>query len=171
MKKGKKHVSAVLLVLLLVLVGPSTYVQSRTVNYGPITFTPSTNETNVDVNISSIQVPANHTITSGYLAIEPVWETVESNGTYFGADLPNAWSNGTHNLTSSLAHAGQLSLATDSSVGALTDFESTKMVPTGWLTMGQDGEEWGVENLSLLQVGPSPRDGNHSLAYLSLIHI
>ena len=169
MKKGKKHVSAVLLVLLLVLVGPSTYVQSRTVNYGPITFTPSTNETNVDVNISSIQVPANHTITSGYLAIEPIWETVESNGTYFGADLPNAWSNGTHNLTSSLAHAGQLSLATDSSVGALTDFESTKMVPTGWLTMGQDGEEWGVENLSLLQVGPSPRDGNHSLAYRAMV--
>tara|TARA_B100001741_G_scaffold33348_2_gene23863 strand:- start:23749 stop:30069 length:6321 start_codon:yes stop_codon:yes gene_type:complete len=163
----KKHVSAVFLVLLLVLVGPSTYVQSRTVTYGPVSFQPATNETTIDANITSIQVPANHTITSGFMSIEPIWETVEENGTYFGADLSNAWANGTHNLTSSLAHGGQLSLATDSSVGTLTDFESTKMVPTGWLTMGHDGEVWGVENLSSLQTGPNPRDGNHSLAYLT----
>ena len=167
MNQPKKHVSAVFLVLLLVLVGPSTYVQSRTVTYGPVTFQPATNETTVDANITSIQVPANHTITSGFVSIEPVWETVEENGTYFGSGLPNAWANGTHNLTSSLAHGGQLSLATDSSVGSLTDFETTKMVPTGWLTMGQDGEAWGVQNLSSLQTGPSPRDGNHSLAYLT----
>ena len=167
MNQPKKHVSAVFLVLLLVLVGPSTYVQSRTVTYGPVTFQPATNETAIDANISSIQVPANHTITSGFVSIEPVWETVEENGTYFGSGLPNAWANGTHNLTSSLAHGGQLSLATDSSVGSLTDFETTKMVPTGWLTMGQDGEAWGVQNLSALQIGPPPRDGNHSLAYLT----
>ena len=166
MNQPKKHVSAVFLVLLLVLVGPSTYVQSRTVTYGPVTFQPATNETAVDANITSIQVPANHTITSGFVSIEPVWETVEENGTYFGSGLPNAWANGTHNLTSSLAHGGQLSLATDSSVGSLTDFETTKMVPTGWLTMGQDGEAWGVQNLSSLQTGPSPRDGNHTLCLL-----
>ncbi|MGB0781396.1 MAG: hypothetical protein ACPGQN_06395, partial [Candidatus Poseidoniaceae archaeon] len=167
MNQPKKHVSAVLLVLLLVLVGPSTYVQSRTVNYGPVTFQPGTNETMVDDNITSIQVPANHTITSGHLSIEPVWETIDENGTYFGTGLSNAWSNGTHDRTSSIAHGGKLSLSTDSSVGSLTDFEATKMVPTGWLTMGQDGEAWGVENLSSLQIGPSPRDGNHSLAYLT----
>ena len=167
MNQPKKHVSAVLLVLLLVLVGPSTYVQSRTVAYGPVTFQPATNETAIDANITSIQVPANHTITSGFLSIDPVWETVNDNGTYFGAELANAWANGTHNLTSSLAHGGKLSLATDSSVGSLTDFESTKLVPTGWLTTGQDGETWGVENLSSLQIGPDARDGNHSLAYLT----
>jgi hypothetical protein len=166
-KQPNKHVSAVLLVLLLVLVGPSTYVQSRTVNYGPTTFQPVQNETSIDSNISSIQVPANHTIVNGHITIEPVWEAVEENGTYFGANLPNAWGNGTHNQTSSLAHGGQLSLATDSSVGSLTDFETTKMVPTGWLTMGQDGEEWGVQNLSALQTGPTPRDGDHALAYLT----
>ena len=169
MNQPKKHVSAVFLVLLLILVGPSTYVQSRTVTYGPVTFQPGTNQTTVDANISSIQVPANHSITSGFLSIDPVWETVEENGTYFGAGLSNAWANGTHNLTSSLAHGGQLSLATDSSVGTLTDFEATKMVPTGWLTVGQDGEVWGVENLSALQTGPSPRDGNHSLAYRTTV--
>ena len=136
MNQPKKHVSAVLLVLLLVLVGPSTYVQSRTVNYGPVTFQPGTNETMVDDNITSIQVPANHTITSGHLSIEPVWKTIDGNGTYFGAGLSNAWSNGTHDRTSSIAHGGKLSLSTDSSVGSLTDFEATKMVPTGWLTMG-----------------------------------
>ena len=169
MNQPKKHVSAVFLVLLLILVAPSTYVQSRTVTYGPVTFQPATNETTVDANISSIQVPANHSITSGFVSVEPVWETVEENGTYFGANLPNAWGNGTHNLTSSLAHGGQLSLATDASVGSLTDFEATKMVPTGWLTMGKDGKIWGVENLSSLQTGPSPRDGNHSLAYRTMI--
>ena len=105
MNQPKKHVSAVFLVLLLVLVGPSTYVQSRTVTYGPVTFQPGTNETAVDANISSIQVPANHSITSGFLSIDPVWETVVENGTYFGAGLSNAWANGTHNLTSlSLIH-------------------------------------------------------------------
>ena len=88
MNQPKKHVSAVFLVLLLVLVGPSTYVQSRTVTYGPVTFQPATNETAVDANITSIQVPANHTITSGLVSIEPVWETVEENGTYFGSGLP-----------------------------------------------------------------------------------
>ena len=167
MKQPNKHVSAVLLVLLLVLVGPSTYVQSRTVSYGPGTFQPAQNETFVDTNISSIQVPANHTIIDGHITVEPVWESIDENGTYFGTTLPNAWANGTHNQTSSLAHGGQLSLATDSSVGSLTDFEVTKMVPTGWLTMGQDGEEWGVQNLSSLQTGPSPRDGDHALAYLT----
>ena len=167
MIQPNKHVSAVLLVLLLVLVGPSTYVQSRTVSYGPSTFQPVQNETFVDTNISSIQVPANHTIIDGHITVEPVWEAIEENGTYFGTTLPNAWANGTHNQTSSLAHGGQLSLATDSSVGSLTDFEITKMVPTGWLTMGQDGEEWGVQNLSSLPTGPSPRDGNHALAYLT----
>ncbi|MGB2156150.1 MAG: hypothetical protein ACPHZ4_04030 [Candidatus Poseidoniaceae archaeon] len=167
MIQPNKHVSAVLLVLLLVLVGPSTYVQSRTVSYGPSTFQPVQNETFVDTNISSIQVPANHTIIDGHITVEPVWEAIDENGTYFGTTLPNAWANGTHNQTSSLAHGGQLSLATDSSVGSLTDFEVTKMVPTGWLTMGQDGEEWGVQNLSSLQTGPSPRDGDHALAYLT----
>lgn len=167
MKQPNKHVSAVLLVLLLVLVGPSTYVQSRTVSYGPGTFQPAQNETFVDTNISSIQVPANHTIIDGHITVEPVWQSIDENGTYFGTTLPNAWANGTHNQTSSLAHGGQLSLATDSSVGSLTDFEVTKMVPTGWLTMGQDGEEWGVQNLSSLQTGPSPRDGDHALAYLT----
>ncbi|MGB1985513.1 MAG: hypothetical protein ACPHS8_03600 [Candidatus Poseidoniaceae archaeon] len=167
MIQPNKHVSAVLLVLLLVLVGPSTYVQSRTVSYGPSTFQPVQNETFVDTNISSIQVPANHTIIDGHITVEPVWESIDENGTYFGTTLPNAWANGTHNQTSSLAHGGQLSLATDSSVGSLTDFEVTKMVPTGWLTMGQDGEEWGVQNLSSLQTGPSPRDGDHALAYLT----
>ena len=88
MNQPKKHVSAVFLVLLLVLVAPSTYVQSRTVTYGPVTFQPATNETTVDANISSIQVPANHSITSGFVSVEPVWETVEENGTYFGANLP-----------------------------------------------------------------------------------
>ena len=165
MKQPSKHVSAVLLVLLLVLVGPSTYVQSRTVEYGPVTFQPLLNETSVDANISSIQVPANHTITNGHMTLEPVWKTVEENGTYFGINLPNAWANGTFDTTSALAHGGQLSLATDSSVGSLTDFETTKKVPTGWLTVGQDGDDWGVENLSSLQTGPSPRDGNHSLVY------
>ena len=77
MNQPKKHVSAVFLVLLLILVGPSTYVQSRTVTYGPVTFQPGTNETTVDANISSIQVPANHSITSGFLSIDPVWEIVE----------------------------------------------------------------------------------------------
>ena len=89
MNQPKKHVSAVFLVLLLVLVAPSTYVQSRTVTYGPVTFQPATNETMVDANISSIQVPANHSITSGFVSVEPVWEMVEENGTYFGANLPN----------------------------------------------------------------------------------
>ena len=169
MNQPKKHVSAALLVLLLVLVGPSTYVQSRTVGYGPVTFQPGTNETMVDDNITSIQVPANHTITSGHISIDPVWQTLDENGTYFGSGLSHSWSNGTHNRTSSIAHGGQLSLSTDSSVGSLTDFEAIKMVPTGWLTMGQDGEAWGVENLSSLQTGPSPRDGNHSLAYLTTV--
>ena len=166
MNQPKKPVSAVLLALLLVLVGPSSYVQSRTVTYGPATFQPGTNETMVDANISSIQVPANHTITSGFMTVEPVWETVEGNGSYYGGTHDHSWANGTYNDTFSLGFGGQLSLASDSSVGSLTDFESTKMVPTGWLTMGQDGEAWGVENLSSLQSGPSVRDGNHSLAYL-----
>ena len=146
MNQPKKPVSAVLLALLLVLVGPSSYVQSRTVTYGPATFQPGTNETMVDANISSIQVPANHTITSGFMTVEPVWETVEGNGSYYGGTHDHSWANGTYNDTFSLGFGGQLSLASDSSVGSLTDFESTKMVPTGWLTMGQDGEAWGVEN-------------------------
>ena len=117
MNQPKKPVSAVFLVLLLMLVGPSSYVQSRTVTHGPATFQPGTNETMVDANISSIQVPANHTITSGFMTVEPVWETVEGNGSYDGGTHDNSCANGPYKDTLSLGFGGQLPLAADSSVG------------------------------------------------------
>ena len=162
---------AVLLVALMVLVGPSTLVKGAPTitSSGEITLTPTPGNESVLTNISSIvQVPANHTITGGYLGIQTEWTPVADIGSYYGTGYDRGWLNGTFDNTSSLAHGGKLSLSTDTSLGSLTDFETTTRVPTGWLGMGPDGYDWTVVNVTTLQGQEQPTsasNGVHALAF------
>ena len=162
---------AVLLVALMVLVGPSTLVKGAPTitSSGGITLTPTPGNESVLTNISSIvQVPANHTITGGYLGIQTEWTPVADGGSYYGTGYDRGWLNGTFDNTSSLAHGGKLSLSTDTSLGSLTDFETTTRVPTGWLGMGPDGYDWTVVNVTTLQGQEQPQsasNGVHALAF------
>ena len=78
---------AVLLVLLMVLVGPSTLVKGAPTltSSGDITLTPTSGNESVLANISSVvQVPANHSIISGQLEIQTEWTPVADGGSYYG---------------------------------------------------------------------------------------
>ena len=162
---------AVLLVALMVLVGPSTLVKGAptSASSGVVTIIPTAGNESILTNISSVvQVPANHSITSGGLLIETEWTPVADNGSYYGTGYDRSWSNGTYDNTSSLAQGGKLSLSTDTSLGTLTDFESTTRVPTGWLSMGSNSYEWTVVNVTTLQGQEQPlsaSNGSHSLAF------
>ena len=171
MKGPKIKYKAVLLVALMVLVGPSTLVKGASISTssGEITITPTAGNNSILANISSIvQVPENHTITGGTLQVSTEWDTVVEGGSYYGTGYGRTWSNGTYDNTSSLAHGGKLSLSTDTSLGSLTDFESTTTVPTGWLGMGPDGYDWSVVNVTTLQSQQQPSNasnGIHALAF------
>ena len=162
---------AVLLVALMVLVGPSTLVKGAPTitSSGGITLTPTPGNESVLANISSIvQVPANHSITEGALLVQTEWTPVADGGSYYGTGSERGWLNGTFDNTSSLAHGGKLSLSTDTSLGSLTDFETTTRVPTGWLGMGPDGYDWTVVNVTTLQSQEQPTNasnGVHALAF------
>ena len=130
---------------------------------------PTPGNESVLTNISSIvQVPANHTITGGSLGIQTEWTPVADIGSYYGTGYDRGWLNGTFDNTSSLAHGGKLSLSTDTSLGSLTDFETTTRVPTGWLGMGPDGYDWTVVNVTTLEGQEQPTsasNGVHALAF------
>ena len=165
---------AVLLVALMVLVGPSTLVKGAPTitSSGGITLTPTPGNESVLTNIPSIvQVPANHTITGGYLGIQTEWTPVADIGSYYGTGYDRGWLNGTFDNTSSLAHGGKLSLSTDTSLGSLTDFETTTRVPTGWLGMGPDGYDWTVVNVTTLQGQEQPRSASNGVHALALVQI
>ena len=80
--------------------------------------------------------------------MEPIWGTDASNGTNFGMYSSKQW-NGTHEQTNGIGHGGQLTLATNASLGTIADFESTVRTASGWMGVGSDHEVWAVVQPSL----------------------
>ena len=104
-------------------------------------------------------VPSNYTITDSDFEIEPEWAEVGDNGTYWAPDAQGGFSVGVSNGTSSLNSNGDLTLATQSSYGQMTDFETSTPQFTTWAPHGD--KIWQPVNLSnvcLLYTSPSPRD-------------
>ena len=96
----------------------------------------------------NLTIPKNHSIDSAEFHLTPLWDYEEYNGTYFNSDWGNSFTRGTANRTSSLSYSGDLTLQTNSSVGSLTDFETSVAQAVNWFSTGKDNSVWKVENLS-----------------------
>ncbi len=135
-------------------------------------FHPGPNQTNINSTLPTlIQVPTNKTFLDGTIEVEPIWNTSSSNGTHFGIDTSNQW-NGTHISSNGIGHGGRLTLATNSSLGTITDFESTVTSAPRWLGSGQDHEVWSIQRPSIVPVNTNsgmlvPDNGSNSVGFLS----
>ncbi len=111
---------------------------------GQADFIPQQNTTSVEAVVEgALSVASNRTFTGGSASITPLWSSDSSNGTNFGVHSSNQW-NGTHQQTNGIGHGGQLTLATEASLGTIAHFETTVRSPLGWMGVGEDHEAWAV---------------------------
>ena len=116
---------------------------------GIVEFFPGENTTFVDAEISdALVMDANRTFTDAQLSVQPIWGSSSTNGTNFGVDSTNQW-NGTHDQTNGIGHGGHLTLATEASLGTVSDFETTVRTASGWMGVGDDHEAWALVQPSL----------------------
>ena len=135
-----------------------------------IDFSPQPNQTHINTTESSmIEVPANHTFTSAEVEVSPIWQSANNEGTVFDS---NYW-NGTYQKTSQSSRDSKLRLERNSSIGDITDFETTAVVPSdGWYSTGKDSNTWTIvppsSNAIISQSGMSlPDQGFNGSAFLS----
>ena len=114
-----------------------------------IDFFPDANQSFINTTESSmIQVPANHTFTSGQLEVAPIWQEYNSTDIIIDSSIGDQWS-GTHNDTVVAAANNELRLKRNSSFSQLTDFETTTVVPSqGWLGSGINDQAWTIQSPS-----------------------
>ena len=96
-------------------------------------------------------MPTNSTITASEFSIEPKWVEAEDNGTLWSGDS-SGFAQGSVNGTSYLTTNGDLTLATNSTYGEMTDFETSKLQFASWCSLGD--EFWMPVNLSNVTYGP-----------------
>lgn len=116
---------------------------------GVIDFIPQANTTFVEAELEDgLVFDANRTFTDASLSLAPIWGSSSSNGTNFGIHSSNQW-NGTHDQTNGIGHGGELTLATQDSLGSISDFETTVKTASGWMGVGDDHEAWAIVQPSL----------------------
>ena len=74
-------------------------------------------------NVTSVTVPANHTVIDAGLTVGTVWSEDGSNGTQFAHDTRTGFSGGLHDRTEGLLRGGRLTLASPASNNDVEDFE------------------------------------------------
>ena len=139
---------------------------------GPDSFYPIANQFGVNQTLnSSIQIPYNQSVSTAEISIQPLFTSTNTNGTMFGPESANNW-NGTHNDTNGIGHNGQLTLATNSSLGTLTDFESNVFTPMNWLGQGNNDDIWHILRPTIDSINTSsnqqvPSSTSQGMGYLS----
>ena len=128
---------------------PEWAIEERNHGTGAVDYMPTLNASSVNSSVSgALVVDANRTFTDGSLVVEPIWASNASNGSNLGIHSLTQW-NGTHIDTNGIGHGGKLTLATDASLGTITDFESTVRTASGWMGTGDDHEAWAIVQPSL----------------------
>ena len=148
-----------LLVLLLPLLlpmasaalGPVREVSSPTATVAPLGGGGGITTTNV----TSVSVPANHTVIDAGLTVGTVWSEDGSNGTQFAHDTRTGFSGGLHEGTEGLLRGGRLTLASPASNNDVEDFEDPVLTPDGWLAVGSADRAWSTVNLSTTALNAS----------------
>ena len=107
------------------------------------------------------KIPTNSTISSSHFSAEPKWVPANDNGTLWSSDSVYGFSNGIVNGTSYLTANGDLTLATNSTYGEMTDFETISPQLAHWSSEGD--EFWRPVNLSAVSFGPvNSTSGNYA---------
>ena len=118
-------------------------------------YTPQANETGLNLTSTGVlNIPYNQTFTGGQLSITPMWTEAPDTSARFGIDANTGWS-GTHDGTQGLGHGGQLSLATESTLATLTDFETLIETLPDWEGQGPDHNAWNVVPLNGTAASPN----------------
>jgi len=130
---------AVLLVMLLL----TSSISALQVGWsGPDTIAVTT--TSEPINSTGFEVPANATVSGARLQIEPEFPINLDNGTHFGWDVDQGFVSGNFSQTSIVSKQGKLSLAQDSAIGQLTDFEDLRQEFTNWSSGGENATVWSI---------------------------
>ncbi len=106
-------------------------------------------------NVTSVTVPANHTVIDAGLTVGTVWSEDGSNGTQFAHDTRTGFSGGLHDRTEGLLRGGRLTLASPASNNDVEDFEDPVLTPDGWLAIGSANRAWSTVNLSSTSLNTS----------------
>ena len=106
-------------------------------------------------NVTSVTVPANHTVIDAGLTVGTVWSEDGSNGTQFAHDTRIGFSGGLHEGTEGLLRGGRLTLASPASNNDVEDFEDPVLTPDGWLAVGGADRAWSTVNLSTTALNAS----------------
>ena len=168
-RQGALAVGMSLLMLLVLAVPMATPLQERVADASHSTFyTPQGNSVGVNTTSTGVlSVPYNQTFSGGQLDVTPMWAEADDTSARFGIDANTGW-NGTHQSTQGIGHGGQLSLATESTLATLTDFETLIETLPDWVGQGPNHNAWNVVPLtnSTAQTGqPSvPTHGQRVLA-------
>ena len=158
------------LLMLLVLVTPmaSPLQESASRASHSSYYTPQTGSSGVNTTSTGVlSVPYNQTFSGGQLDVTPMWAEAEDTSARFGIDANTGW-NGTHQGTQGIGHGGQLSLATQSTLASLTDFETLIETLPDWVGQGPNHNAWNVVPLTNATAQPGkptlPTDGQRVLA-------
>ena len=147
--------------------GPSAQDSPARATY----YTPQQNELGLNLTSTGVlSVPYNHTFSGGSLSVTPMWAEAPDTATRFGIDANTGWS-GTHDDTQGIGHGGQLSLATESTLASLTDFETLIETLPDWEGQGPHHNAWNVLPLNGTAVQHQPStatDGQRVLATQAL---
>ena len=124
---------------------------------------PSTPGGSVDISTTGFILPANGTITEGWLNLTTDWNQPGGNGSGWSAEGSSNFSDGTHLMTTPSRFDGALSLDQDQSVGTLENFENLEETFLDWYPAGPDSLIWSPSDLNLS--GINSVVGNHTGIY------
>ena len=111
-------------------------------------YTPQGNSVGVNTTSTGVLgIPYNQTFSGGLLDVTPMWAEAEDTSARFGIDANTGW-NGTHQGTQGIGHGGQLSLAPQSTLATLTDFETLIETLPDWIGQGPNHNAWNVVPLT-----------------------
>lgn len=148
-RQGALALGMSLLMLLVLAVPMASPLNERAPDVSYSTFyTPQGNSVGVNTTSTGVlSVPYNQTFSGGQLDVTPMWAEAEDTSARFGIDANTGW-NGTHQGTQGIGHGGQLSLATQSTLATLTDFETLIETLPDWVGQGPHHNAWNVVPLT-----------------------
>jgi hypothetical protein len=146
----RKKCLAAVLALLMILMPVSALVGAEFAPWeGQTHPRPSTPGGAAEITTTGFTLPANGTITDGWLNLSTDWDQPGGNGSGWSSGSETNFSSGQETLTTSHRFEGALSLAQDQSVGTYEDFTTLETTFLEWLPAGPDALLWSPSDLNL----------------------
>ena len=144
----QKYLAAVL-ALLMILMPTSALVGAESTPWeGQTHPRPPTPGGAAEITTTGFTLPANGTITEGWLNLSTDWDQPGGNGSGWSSGTETNFSSGQNVLTTSQRFEGALSLAQDQSVGTYEDFTTLETTFLEWLPGGPDALLWSPSTLN-----------------------